>query len=149
MAFEGQDDSSAPKGKRGGGFWAQSWGAGAQEKEEGEESRSHGQYLGRLQPQTNIASFLSPDLRLRRQGNGSDDPTKDLRWVRLSVFVWGSSLLQRSGASKLESPRCLQSLLGKPACARGRGGPGLISTGNGVISGVAAVVTLGPLIFLT
>lgn len=47
----------------------------------------------------------------------------------------------------LRSHGYLQSLPGKPACAPGRGGPGLIGTGNAVISEVAAVITPAPLMF--
>lgn len=47
----------------------------------------------------------------------------------------------------LASHRSLQSLPGRPTCTPGRSGPGLIGTGNEVVSEVAAVITPAPLIF--
>lgn len=61
---------------------------------------------------------------------------------------WRAPVREQEGASRmLGSHRSLMSLSGRPAFALGRGGPGLIGTGSGVISEVVAVVTSVPLIF--
>lgn len=117
---------------------------------QGERGRILTQALGPRRSPPSALAHRALHLRLGQKqgtshsrGRGMNQMTPGrIRGRLASVPSSGGAAWRVPGARMLGSHWSLQSLRGRPACTPGRGGPGLIGTGNEVISEVTAVTTL-------